>query len=145
MSEGCPACGSDNRPADPVHPARDSQPVRSVNTDFRSLLPSRRYLQSLAHLFEPFHFKTNEDRTLQDSEIEALNTKISPLNSTKAFFMQQSEANRPRFVLGHPAASVLQQAGELCAIHRVHSCPQAVPRSQHSSAAARKPQLIGLR
>jgi hypothetical protein len=70
-------------------------------------------LQSIAHLFEPFRFKTNEDRTLQDSEIEPLNTNISPLNSTKAFLMQQSEANWPRFVLEYPAASVSRQPGEL--------------------------------
>jgi hypothetical protein len=34
----------------------------------------------------------NEDRTLQDSEIELLNTIISLFNSTKAYFLQQSEA-----------------------------------------------------
>jgi hypothetical protein len=69
-------------------------------------------LQSLAHLFEPFRFKTNEDCTLQDSEIELLNMIISMLNSTKAFFLKQSEANWLQSVLDHPAASDWQQAGE---------------------------------
>jgi hypothetical protein len=70
-------------------------------------------LQSLAHLFEPLRLKTNEDRTLQDSEIEFLNTTISLLNSTKAFFLQQLEANWLQFILGDPAASISQQADEL--------------------------------
>jgi hypothetical protein len=64
------------------------------------------------HLFEPFRFRTNEDRTLQNSEIGLLNTIISLLNSIKVFFQQQSDPNWLQFVLDHPAASVLQQADE---------------------------------
>jgi hypothetical protein len=78
-------------------------------------------LQSLAHLFKPFRFKTNEDHTLQDSEIELLYTIVSLLISTKAFFMQQSEVNWLQFVLGPSAASVSRQADELCVPFRESS------------------------
>jgi hypothetical protein len=69
------------------------QSVYGINADFRSHLLSHLYFQSLAHLFEPFRFKTNEDRTLQEPEIELLNTIISLVNSIKVFFPQQSEVN----------------------------------------------------
>jgi hypothetical protein len=70
-------------------------------------------------LYRTDPFQTNEDRTLQDFEIELLNMVIPLLNRTKAFFMRQ-------FLLDHPILCFPTSRRGLRAIQRADSCPQAV-------------------
>jgi hypothetical protein len=92
-------------------------------------------LQSLAHLFEPFRFKTNEGRTPQDSEIELPSTIISLLNSTKAL---SRGGQRP---LGCPSAPPLLR-NELRAIRRAILAQAARARSAGGSSGESKCRTI---